>query len=320
MAQTKFKFLLFEPISQVGIDVLEAVGEVRMASDTDEETLIREMADIDGAILRAKGRLSRRVMEHAPRLKVAGRHGVGVDNVDIGAATEHGIQIVNTPNAVIEGVAEHAVGLMLALSKRLLYADRELRKGRFEARYEICGREMLGRSLGVVGFGNIGRRVAEICNRAFSMPISYYDVVSAPEMEKALGAKRVSLEELLSSNQYITVHVPLFPETRGLIGAKQFAMMRPDTLFFNTSRGPVVVESALYEALKSGQIAGAGIDVFEQEPTPVGNPLLGLDNIIATPHMATATEEALEKMALVTEDVVGVLQGRKPRYPVNRLP
>ncbi|MCD6518803.1 MAG: hydroxyacid dehydrogenase [Anaerolineae bacterium] len=314
-----FKFLLYEPIHEVGMKVLQEVGEVRLASGTDEETIISEIGDIDGVIIRARGAMTRHIMEHAPKLKVVGRHGVGVDNIDLEAATEHGIQVVNTPYAVTEGVAEHALGMMIALSKKIFSADAALRRGNFAIRYEIRGRELRGRTLGIIGFGRIGQRLAEICHKAFEMAILYADVRPALEKEKELNARRVPMEELLRTAEYISVHVPLLPETRHLIGEKEFSLMRPDALFFNLSRGPVVDEKALYQALVEGKIAGAGLDVFEQEPTPADNPLFALDNVVLTPHIATATEEALKGMALVAEDVVAVLQGKPPKYPVNHL-
>jgi D-3-phosphoglycerate dehydrogenase / 2-oxoglutarate reductase len=226
---------------------------------------------------------------------------------------------VNTPMAVVEGVAEHTVGLMVSLSKGMSYAERMLRQGDWSVRYRLQGRELKGRTVGIVGFGRIGRRIAEILHHAFGMQILYHDVVRAPEEEEALGARLVSLEELLRTAEYVTVHVPLLPSTLGMFNQQAFAMMRPDAFFFNTSRGQVVDEQALYEALTGGQIAGAAIDVFEQEPTPADNPLLQLDNILVTPHMCTATEEALVEMSLVTEDIVRVLAGEQPKYPVNRL-
>lgn len=315
------KFLLFEPIHEAGLKVLSAAGEVRLASGTDEDTIIAEIGDIDGVIVRAKGGLTRRIIEHAPKLRVAGRHGVGVDNIDLEAATEHGIQVVNTPYAVVEGVAEQTLGLMLAVSKRIVYTDARHRAGDFDVKYRTQGRELLGRTLGVIGFGRIGRRVAQVCHAAFEMPILYYDVMTAPaEVERELGARRVPLDELLRTAEYISVHVPLLPETRKLIGEREFGLMRPDAMFFNTSRGAVVDEAALYRALKEGRIAGAGIDVYEQEPTAPDNPLFELDNVVVTPHVSTATEEGLVKMSLVAEDVVAVLEGRPPKYPVNRLP
>jgi D-3-phosphoglycerate dehydrogenase len=314
-----YRFLLYEPIHEAGIRVLRAVGEVRMASSTDEDTIVKEIGDIDGVVVRAKGRVTRRVLEHAPRLKVVGRHGTGVDNIDLEAATEHGVQVVKTPEATTEAVAEHTVGLMLALSKKILQGDAGIRSGHFEARYSLMGREMCGRILGVAGFGRIGRRVAQICHFGLGMPVLYYDVRPAPELERQLGARRLELHELLASAEYISVHVPLLPQTRGLIGEAEFALMRPDAMFFNTSRGPVVDEGALYRALAAGTIAGAGIDVYEEEPTPADNPLFGLENVVLTPHMSANTEEAMRKMSLVAEDLVSVLQGRKPRYPVNQL-
>jgi len=312
-------FLLYEPIHQAGLDVLCAAGEVRRASATDEETIISEIGDVDAVIIRANGGVSRRILEHAPRLRVVGRHGVGVDNVDLQACTDHGVQVVNTPEATVEPVAEHAVAFMLALSKLILPCDRMARSGRFQDRLHVQGREMLGKTLGVVGFGRIGRRVAGICRHGLGMRILYCDVQPAPEEEQSLGAERLDLHEMLPQCDYVTVHVPLLPETRGLIGEEEFALMRPTACFVNTSRGPVVDEAALCRALQEGRIAGAGIDVFEQEPTPPDNPLFGLDNVIVTPHVASATEEALIKMSLVAEDVVAVLEGRPPRFPVNQL-
>jgi D-3-phosphoglycerate dehydrogenase len=314
-----FKFLLYETIHEAGMEVLQAAGEVRLASGTDEDTIIAEIGDIDGVVIRSRGAMTRRIMEHAPKLKVVGRHGVGVDNVDLEAATEHGIQVVNTPMAVVQPVAEHTVAMMLSLSKHMCVSETALRGGDFEIRYRVMGRELRGRTVGIIGFGRIGRRVAEILHRGFDMQVLYTDVVPAPEQERELGARKVDLEELLRTAEYITVHVPLLPETRHLIGDAQFDMMRRDALFFNASRGPVVDEAALYRALTEGKIAGAGLDVFEQEPTPADHPLLKLDNVVVTPHMATATQESMREMALVARDLVAVLEGRPPEYPVNRL-
>lgn len=313
------KFLLYEPMNQAGIDVLQAAGEVRLAPATDEETIIAEIGDVDGVVIRGNGRMTRRILEHAPRLKVVGRHGVGVDNVDLEACTEFGVQVVNTPEATVEPVAEHAVALMLALSKLIIPCDQMVRTGRFRERLGVQGVEMLGKTLGVVGFGRIGRRVAQICGRGIGMRILYTDVYAAPDVEAELGARRVPLEELLREADYVTLHVPLLPETHRLMGEEQFALMKPTAYFVNTSRGPVVDEAALHRALSEKRIAGAGIDVFEVEPCPADHPLLGLDNVIVTPHVASSTAEALVKMSLVAEDVVAVAQGRPPRFPVNHL-
>lgn len=314
-----FQFLLVEPIHEAGLRVLQEAGQVRLASDPSEATLLREVGDCDGLIIRSRGRVTRNLLAHAPRLRVVGRHGVGVDNVDLAAATEFGVQVVNTPQAVVESVAEHTVGLMLALSKKIVYLHERLRQGDFEARYRVSGHELRGRTVGIIGFGNIGRRVGEICRLAFEMQLLYCDMRRAPELERTLGARQVPLDALLAQSDYVTVHVPLLPETYHLIGAREFALMRPDAFFFNLARGEVVDEAALYAALREGHIAGAGIDVFAQEPTPADNPLLKLDNIVFTPHAATTTEESLRDMSLVALDVVRVLRGEPPAYPVNRL-
>lgn len=314
-----FNFLLYEPIVDAGMQVLQAAGNVRLASGVDEAAIIREIADIDGVIIRSRGRMTRAILAQAPRLKVVGRHGVGVDNVDLAAATEYGVQVVNTPLAVIEAVAEHTIALMLAASKKIVRMHECLRQGDFEVRYRETGRELRDRPVGIIGFGNIGRRVAQICHLAFGMQILYCDVRRAPDLEAALGARQMPLDELLAAADYVTVHVPLLPETRHLMGAREFALMRPDAYFFNAARGEVVDERALYEALRDGRIAGAGIDVFAQEPTPSDNPLLKLDNVVLTPHAATATEESMRDMSLVALDLVRVLRGEPPAHPVNRL-
>jgi len=314
-----FHFLLYEPMHQAGVDVLKTVGTVRIAPATDEDTIISEIGDVDGVVIRGNGRMTHRIMEHAPRLRVVGRHGVGVDNVDLEAATEHGIQVVYTPEATVEPVAEHAVAFMLALSKLLLPCDAMARSGRFAERLGVQGVEMQGKTLGVAGFGRIGQRVAQICRLGLNMNIVYSDVVSWPEVEKSLGARRMELHDLLPVADYVTVHVPLLPSTRKMMGAPEFALMKPTAYFVNTSRGPVVDEAALVKVLQSHAIAGAGIDVYEVEPAPANHPFFALDNIIVTPHVASSTAEALVKMSLVAEDLVAVLQGRPPKYPVNKV-
>lgn len=315
----QYNFLLYEPIHEAGMEILRAAGQVRLARDVSEEGILAEIGDIDGVVVRSRGSMSRRIMQNAPRLQVVGRHGVGVDNIDVPAATEMGIQVVYTPEATVEGVAEHTLAMMLDLSKRITLSDGYTRAGQFDKRYTIEGREMRGRILGVVGLGRIGRRVARMCHAALDMPILYADPVIAPDLERDLGARRVALDELLSAAEYITVHVPLLPETRKLIGEREFALMKPSAMFFSLARGAVVDEKALYRALNEKRIAGAGIDVYEQEPTPADNPLFRLDNVVLTPHIASSTEEALRNMSLVAEDLVAVLEGRPLKYPVNRL-
>jgi D-3-phosphoglycerate dehydrogenase len=282
----------------------------------DEEALIGQVKGVDAIIIRANGKVTARLMDAAPRLKVVGRHGVGVEAIDLAAAKARGIVVCNTPNANVESVAEQAVGFMLVLSKQMLRADKALRQGRWEVRYEYIGQELLGRTLGLVGMGRIGSRVAEICHFGFNMPVIYYDVLDYPQLEEKLAARKVTLAELLREADYISVHVPLLPSTSGMLGREQFARMKPGAIVINTSRGPVLDEAALVEALKSGHLGGAGLDVYAVEPTPLDNPLFQLENVVLSPHMAAHTDDALKAMSMISEDVLRVLEGQEPLYRV----
>lgn len=313
---SKFVVLLYEPIHKKALALLRERAEVRMAQSLDEDDLLRAVADVNGIIIRANGAVSRRLMQAAPRLKVVARHGVGVEAIDRQAAAERGIVVVNTPEANVESVAEHCLGMMIALGKNLFQADRALRAGDWKARYRLIGSELQGKTLGLVGFGRIGQRVAFLGHQALNMPILYYDVVSYPEMEANLGARRVGLDELLETADFISVHVPLLPATQKLIGEKAFRQMKPTAYLVNSSRGAVLDQDALIRALQEGWIAGAGLDVFDPEPLAPDNPLLFMDNVIISPHLAAHTDEALLRMAMVVEDVIAVLEGKAPKKPV----
>lgn len=309
-----FRVLLYEDMHQAGIKVLAEVADLVMAPSLNEDVLVELARDVNAIIIRANGRISARIIEAARDLKVIGRHGVGLDGIDLEAAKARGIPVVYTPDANTESVAEQCVGFMLAVSKQIARADKAIRQGRWQVRYDYIGQELLGRTLGMIGIGRIGGRVAEICHLAFRMPVLYYDVVSYPEAENKLAAKRLALNEVLAQADYISVHVPLLPATRGMIGREQFALMKKGAIFINTARGPIVDEQALIEALQSGHLAGAGLDVYAVEPTPTDNPLLKLENVVLTPHMSAHTDDALRAMSLVAADVVRVLQGQKPEY------
>ena len=313
------KVLLYEPIHPAGMEVLRQRAEVVLAPDTSEDEILKCVADVDGIVIRAYGAVSARIMDAAPQLKVIGRHGVGVDNVDVEAATERGIWVVNTPKASRDAVAEHVVGMMLSLAKHMLTADAALRDGCWGARHHPAGMQLYGKTLGIIGLGNIGYRTAEICRQAFAMEILYYDRVDRREAEQNLGARPTDLPELLASSDFISLHVPLVPETEHLIGVEQLALMKPTAYLINTARGGVVDDEALVGALRAGKIAGAGLDVFEGEFTSKHLPVFELNNVIVTPHMAAHTEEALRLMSLVAEDIVRVLAGQAPQYPVNTL-
>jgi D-3-phosphoglycerate dehydrogenase len=226
--------------------------------------------------------------------------------------------VVNTPDANDISVAEHFFGLALILSKMLKKADMALREGRFEARYQYIGKELHEKTLGILGFGRIGRAVGRIGHKGFDMKVLYYDAVRYEEMEKEIKAEKVSLEELLTQSDYISINLPMLPATKGLLKEKEFELMKPLAYIINLARGPIWDEKALYAVLKEGKIAGAGSDVYEVEPAMKDHPLLQLENFIGTPHMAAHTDEALRRMSLVAEDVIRVLNGKIPLHPVNQ--
>jgi len=308
--------LLYEPIHQKALEVLKAGADVRMAASLEEDALLGQVADVDGIIIRANGRVSRRLMQAAPRLKVVARHGVGVEAIDRQAAAERGITVVNTPAANDESVAEQCVAFMIVLAKRILESDRALRAGDWQARYRLIGAEVQGKTLGLVGFGKIGQRVAAICRNGLGMPILYHDVVAYAQAERALGARRVPLDELLQESDFVSLHLPLLPATEALIGEAALRRMKPSAFLINTARGPVVDQAALVRALREKWIAGAGLDVYDPEPLPPDSPLLQMDNVVLSPHMASHTDEALLRMAMVVTDVLAVIEGRAPESPV----
>ena len=312
-----FNILLYEDMHEAGKALLKEKARIFLARSFEEASLIKEVREMDGIIIRANGKVTRKVMESAPRLKVIGRHGVGVENIDLDAATEKGIWVVNTPDANDISVAEHFFGLALILSKILKKADIALREGRWEVRYEYIGRELHGKTLGILGFGRIGRAVGRIGHQGFDMKVLYYDALRYEETEKEIGAKKVSLEEILSQSDFISINLPMLPSTKGLLKGREFGLMKPSAYIINLARGPIWDEKALYQVLKEGKIAGAGSDVYEIEPAIKGHPLFELENFVGTPHMAAHTDEALKRMSLVAEDVIAVLDGIPPRYPVN---
>jgi D-3-phosphoglycerate dehydrogenase len=312
--------LMLTTMHEAGMDRLHEAGEVRMASSLDPVVLHREIADADALVVRTAGVIDAALMDAAPRLRVIGRHGVGFDHVEIPAATARGIQVVYTPGANTESVAEHALAMMIGLSKHFPQQGRALLEGRYHDRIRLSGRDLAGRVLGIIGFGRIGRRVGEIGYAAFRMRVLYNDIVAPPEEAVArAGATRASLEGVLERSEYVTLHVPLDPSTRRMIDRDALARMRPDAILINTCRGPVVDEHAVAEALDAGRIYGYGADVFDIEPPPADHPLIGRsDNVMLTPHSAAQTAESLVNMAVgVATDVVRVLRGEAPLNPVN---
>jgi D-3-phosphoglycerate dehydrogenase len=315
----KYKVFLYEDIHEDGKSILEEKAELFFAERFDEDYLRAKVKDVDGIIFRGNGKLSKNVIDAAPKLKVIGRHGVGVENIDVVAASEKGIWVVNTPDANDISVAEHFFGLALMLSKMLRKAERAFREeGRWQVRYEYIGNELHGKTLGILGFGRIGKSVGSVGYKGFDMRILYYDAVRYEEMEKEIRAVKKSVDEVLSEADFVSINLPLLPETKKLLSTREFGLMKPSAYIINLARGPIWDENALYSALKEGRIAGAGSDVYEVEPAPKNHPLLQLENFIGTPHMAARTQEALKRMSFVAADVLRVLEGKEPIYPVNR--
>ena len=310
------RVLLFEEIHPAALAWLRERAEVALAGDLQEDALLPLVAEADGIVIRANGRITERLLAHAPLLRVVGRHGVGLDSVDLEACNRRGVRVVYTPLATVEAVAEHAVGLMLAVAKQIVRGDAAARAGEFTARHRLIGQELYGQTLGVVGFGRIGQRLAEVCRAAFDMSIVFTDVLPYEDAAARLGGERVSLHDLLRRSDVVSLHLPLTPETWHLIDGAALARMKPGAILINTARGAVVDEVALVEALRANRIF-AGLDVFEEEPLPVGSPLVTLPNVVLTPHSAAHTEAALRAMASVVEDVMRVLQGEPPRFPAN---
>lgn len=263
--------------------------------------------------------VTKEMMAQAPALEVVGRPGAGVDSVDLEGATAQGVIVVYTPEGPTESTAEHAVALLLALAKQVRWGDYHIRRTGFKERRSRLGVEVLGKTLGIVGLGRIGRRVAEICGRGLGMRVIGYDPYISPEIVAPLGMElRRDLESVLREADFLTIHTPLTPQTQKLIGAAELALLKPTAYLINTSRGSVVDEAALIEALRVRRIAGAGLDVFEAEPIPVPHPLFELDNVVLTPHIASYTEDGLRKMGVtVVQEVLSVLRGERPRFVAN---
>lgn len=312
--------LMMTPMHESGMSILRAAGEIRMAKSIEPGPLREQIRDADALVIRTAGVVDGPLLDAAPRLQVVGRHGVGYDHIDVPAATDRGVFVVTTPGANTGAVAEHALAFMIGLSKHFTQQGIALQEGRYNDRVKLQGRELFGRTLGVIGFGRIGRRVGSIAFQGFGMKVLYNDLVEPPrEAEAQAGwARRVELDELLRESEYVTLHVPLDSKTRRMIAAEQLAKMRPDAILVNTCRGPVVDERAVADALDAGKLWGYAADVFEVEPPPADHPLIGRPDVLLTPHSAAQTAESLVNMASwVAEDVVGILQGKPARNPVN---
>jgi D-3-phosphoglycerate dehydrogenase len=289
--------LVCDPIGEKAVEMLTSAGiHVDSKPAITAEELERSVASYNILLVRGRTKVTARVIElGSPNLKIVGRAGVGLDNIDLEAAARHGVKVLNTPEAPTNAVAELVIGMMICLARNIPAADRVVRSGGWP-KHAGMGLELAGKTLGVVGFGRIGRRVAEIAH-AIGMTVQAYDIIEIPtQVLEKTRTKLVDLETILKTSDFITLHVPLTKETYHMLDASKLRMIRPTSYLINVSRGAVVDEEALYDALAQGWIAGAGLDVFEHEP-PTGSKLLSLDNVVLTPHIGAQTREAQEAAA-----------------------
>ncbi len=313
------KVLVTEPIHEKGLEVLRSTAAISGPCGVERDAVMAAIADCDAVLVRTAV-ISASVMDAAPALKCIAKHGIGVDNIDVAAATARGIRVVNAPLSNLNAVAEHTLALMLAAMKALAVQDQAVRGGRYAAiRNGLKLAELTGKTVGLIGLGRIARRVAELLG-PFRVRLLACDPFAAPDAFPASGATSVELDALLREADVVSVHVPLTESTRNLIGGEQLALMKPEAFLINAARGGIVDEAALAAALQAGKLAGAATDVFAREPPDPDNPLCACDTAILTPHAAALTAEALESMATQSATgVVEVLRGRKPTFPVNSL-
>ncbi|MBA2339727.1 MAG: phosphoglycerate dehydrogenase [Pyrinomonadaceae bacterium] len=311
------KIFVADDVSEDGLRPLRAAGfTVDKRTGLKDAALHDAVRDCAGLIVRSETKVTPQVMEEAVKLRAIGRAGVGVDNIDVAEASKRGIIVMNAPDGNTMTTAEHTFALILALARRVPHGHVSLREGRWE-RKRFVGVELRGKTLGIVGLGRIGRVVANRA-RAFEMKVIAYDPFVSEEAARNMEIEIAPLEEVFAAADFITVHTPLTSETRGIIGAEAFKLMKPSVRIINCARGGLVDEAALYEAIKEGRVAGAALDVFEKEPPSPDHPLFTLDEVIATPHLGASTREAQEGVAVtVAEQMRDYFLTGAPRGAVN---
>jgi len=313
------KCLLVQPIHPSGTDLLRKSGvDAVLASSPDMAVVRQEVADYDAVITRNAG-FSRACIEAAPKLRVIGNHGIGTDPVDVAYATEIGLPVVFTPDANVQSVAELAISHMLAVAKKVREADRSVREGRFDYRFSRAFREIRGTVLAIVGFGRIGRRTAEIAARAFDMRVIVHSPSVTDEVIRSAGFEPShDLDATLAIADFVSLHRPLRAGAERLIDRRRLFAMKKGAVLINTARGALVDTEALVEALESGHLGGAAIDVFDKEPLPQDHMLARTEGVLLSPHIGGATEEAMARTAYeVAAQVLDVLSSRRPEHLVN---
>ena len=309
------KVLVADPLSKEGVNIMCTCAEVDVKTGLKPEELLAIIGDYDALVVRSQTQVTAPIIRAGKKLQVIARAGVGVDNIDLDAATQCGVVVVNAPTGNTISAAEHSIALMLALARHIPQANYVLKGGKWE-RGKFMGTEVRGKMLGIIGLGNVGSAVARRA-RALEMKLLGYDPFVSADHARNLQVELVPLKRLFKDSDFITLHIPLTPQTKNLIGAKELAIMKPTVRIINTARGGLINEEALAKAAKEKKIAGAAVDVFPVEPA-TASPLFECDNVIVTPHLGASTTEAQAMAATdVAEQVVDVLNRRSPRYAVN---
>lgn len=306
------------PVGEVAVQILKPFGKIVMADDSSEEALLRILEGAVGLVLRGDGVGSSRVIETAKDLKVIGRSGVGYDKVDIQSATARRIPVIITPGANSQAVAEAALTYMLALSKKMIHWDIQLKQGNWRSRFEQSPGDLEGATLGIIGFGRIGYRLAQLI-RPFGMTVLAYDPFIDKKTASEQDVELVALDELLQKSDFVSIHALLNENTRGLINRERLSLMKPGSFLINLARGAIVESlDVLHEALTDGPLAAAALDVFESEPPDVSHPIFKLDNCLTSPHAICMSKRAMHKsFKMMAEDMAAVLEGRKPQFVAN---
>lgn len=311
------RILVADPIAPDGVRRLEAAGRVDVRTGLSTADLIAIIGEYDALVVRSETKVTADVLTAATRLRVVGRAGVGVDNIDIDAATRQGVMVLNAPTGNTIAAAEHAVAMMCALVRNIGAADASMKAGRWD-RASFMGSELREKTLGLLGLGKIGLEVARACSQGLLMRVIAHDPLVAPERAEQAGVELVDFDTLVRESDVLSVHVPLTDQTRGCVGRAELAAMKAGARVLNVARGGIIDETALAEALVTGHIAGAAIDVFTAEPVSLDNPLLGAPNTLLTPHLGASTLEAQVNVAYdVADQIAAVLGGGVARYAVN---
>ena len=309
------KILVSDPLSSEGLDILKEHFTVEVSTGLSEDELVEKIKDFDALVIRSGTKVTQRVIEAADKLKMIGRAGVGIDNVDVEAATKKGIIVANSPEGNMISAAEHTIGMMMAMSRNIPQANASLKSGEWK-RSKFTGVEVKGKTLGIIGLGRIGSEVAKRAS-VLGMTLLGYDPFVSEKRATELGIKLASVNEIAKEADYITVHTPLIKETRNILDDEQFALMKPGVRIINCARGGIISEEALARALEKGIVGGAALDVFVTEP-PFESPLLKFDNVIVTPHLGASTKEAQVNVAVdIAKEVVSVLTGGSAKNAVN---